>query len=68
MRTVLHHVEKIPSYAVIIRAIHERGEIQKAALREMERRGLWLSDEQKRQAGVDGYSPEALAHFIATAE
>lgn len=40
-------------FALIIRAIHERGEIQRAALDEMYRRGLWLSDDQKRQAGLN---------------
>ena len=45
-------VTKIPAYAVIIRAIHERGPSQRDALAELDRRGLWLSDDQKRQAGV----------------
>jgi hypothetical protein len=40
------------SYQLIIRAIHERGIRQKLALRAIERRGLWLSEDQKRQAGV----------------
>lgn len=40
------------AFAVIIRAIHTRGAEQKAALRELNRRGLWLSDEQKVQAGL----------------
>lgn len=44
----------MPSYAVIIRAIHERGESQKQALAELDRRGLWLSPEQRRQAGLRG--------------
>lgn len=43
---------KSQSFAVIIRATHERGEVQRAALDELNRRGLWLSDEQKRQAGL----------------
>lgn len=43
---------RLASYAVIIQATHERGETQKAALRELGRRGLWLSDDQKRQAGL----------------
>ncbi len=42
----------LPSYAVIIRAIHERGIMQRAALAELNRRGLWLSDAQKMQAGL----------------
>lgn len=49
--TILRPVRDIPAYAVIIRAIHERGPAQADALAELERRGLWLSDAQKRQAG-----------------
>lgn len=45
-------LEKAPHYVVIIRSIHERGESQKQALAELNRRGLWLSDEQKQQAGI----------------
>lgn len=41
-----------PAYQVIIRAIHSRGEAQRKALDEMKRRGLWLSKEQKVQAGL----------------
>ncbi len=48
----LHPVEELTNYAVIIRAIHERGAYQDGALLELERRGLWLSDEQKVQAGL----------------
>lgn len=44
--------DKLPAYCVIIQAIHERGETQAAALRELRLRGLWLSDEQKQQAGL----------------
>lgn len=43
---------KSQSFALIIRAIHERGLEQWAALREMSLRGLWLSDDQKRQADI----------------
>jgi hypothetical protein len=42
-----------PAYVVIIRAIHERGTSQREALEELDRRGLWLSEEQKRQAHTD---------------
>lgn len=49
--TILRPVRDIPAYAVIIRAIHERGPAQAEALAELERRGLWLSDAQKQQAG-----------------
>ena len=45
-------VDKIEAYAVIIRAIHERGPTQEEALDELKRRGLWLSEEQAQQAGV----------------
>lgn len=45
-------VTDIPAYAVIIRCIHERGESQAEALAELDRRRLWLSDEQKIQAGL----------------
>lgn len=46
-------MDNLPSYAVIIRCIHERGASQQAALVELKRRGLWLTAEQKKQAGVD---------------
>jgi hypothetical protein len=45
---------KLPHFAIIIRSIHERGESQRAALAELRARGLWLSDEQKAQAGITG--------------
>lgn len=48
----LDPVETIPAYAVIIRAIWERGPIQQEALAELDRRGLWLTDDQKLQAGL----------------
>ena len=38
------------TYAVIIRAIWERGDNQVEALAELHRRGLWLTTEQRRQA------------------
>jgi hypothetical protein len=44
--------DKLPDYAVIIRAIHERGISQRIAFAELSRRGLWLNDEQKRMAGI----------------
>lgn len=43
---------KLPSYCVIIQAIHERGPRQIAALDELNRRGLWLSADQRKQAGL----------------
>ncbi len=44
--------DKSQSFALIIRATTCRGEIQRAALDEMQARGLWLSDEQMAQAGL----------------
>jgi hypothetical protein len=45
-------VQDVPSFAVIIRAIHSRGTTQREALEELHRRGLWLNADQKRQAGL----------------
>jgi hypothetical protein len=55
--TKLEPVSAIPAYAVIIRATWERGAVQAEALAELNRRGLWLSDEQKRQAGLVSERP-----------
>ena len=44
--------EDSANFIVIINAIHERGERQDRALRELDARGLWLSSEQKQQAGL----------------
>lgn len=44
--------DKSRDFELIIRATHERGERQRIALREMGKRGLWLSAEQKQQAGL----------------
>lgn len=52
--THLKPVDRIPAYAVIIRAIHCRGAAQSEALQELDRRGLWLSTAQKQQAGLKG--------------
>lgn len=41
-----------PAYQIIIRAIHCDGERQRLALRHLEERGLWLTDDQMRQAKV----------------
>lgn len=51
-KTVLSPVRSIPAYAVIIRATWERGETQREALAELDRRGLWLSADQRAQAGL----------------
>ena len=48
------YLEKLPAYAVIIRALHSRGESQQAALAELNKRGLWLSADQKKIAGLEG--------------
>lgn len=45
-------MDGFPPYAVITQAVWERGKVQGIALRELYRRGLWLSDEQKKQAGL----------------
>jgi len=49
----LDPVQTIESYAVIIRAIHCRGQDQRDALEELDRRRLWLSHEQKISAGLE---------------
>lgn len=65
-------VATLPSYAVIIRAIWERGTNQRLALAELASRGLWLTPEQKAQANIgegcamDAYISKAigtLAYF-----
>lgn len=45
-------VREIKDFAVIIRCIHCRGEAQTEALIELDRRRMWLTDEQKLQAGL----------------
>jgi hypothetical protein len=45
-------ITRAQSYVVIIRTIHERGGSQAAALAELNRRGLWLTTDQRRQAGL----------------
>lgn len=42
----------LPDYAVIIRAIHDRQTAQVSALAELNRRGLWLNADQRKQAGL----------------
>lgn len=48
----LEQLIKRPAFVIIIRAIHERGENQRIALEALKARGLWLSDDQKAQAGL----------------
>jgi hypothetical protein len=52
MAVKLTPVREIPAFAVIIRCIWERGATQREALEELDRRRLWLSGDQKRQAGI----------------
>lgn len=49
--------ENLKAYQVIIRAIHQRGEDQWNCLAELDRRGLWLTEDQKVQAGLASYWP-----------
>jgi hypothetical protein len=44
--------EHLQNFALIIRCTHQRGEDQQNCLAELNRRGLWLSDEQKQRAGI----------------
>jgi hypothetical protein len=53
MATKLTPVEELEGYQVIIRAIWTRGIDQQSALAELCRRGLWLSADQRKQAGID---------------
>ena len=50
-KSKLEPVRDIPACAVIIQAIHARGPVQQEALAELARRRLWLTLEQKREAG-----------------
>jgi len=52
-------LEKLPDYAVIVRCIYEREKRQLMALAELNRRGLWLSKEQRAQAELKGDSGNA---------
>ena len=62
----LHPVAELTAYAVIIRAIHERGHYQDEALAELDRRGLWLTLDQKVQAGLASYWPRDKVPDSAT--
>ena len=50
--TVLTTPDKLKSWQLIIRCIHQRGADQEDCLKELAARGLWLSAEQKAQAGL----------------
>jgi hypothetical protein len=58
------NLQKFPSWIIIIRCIHERGQSQQDALVELKRRGLWLAEEQAKQAGITreqaGLGPEKI--------
>lgn len=45
-------VRDLPAYAVIIRAVWSTGQDQVDAFNELDRRGLWLSDDQRKAAGL----------------
>lgn len=49
---MLKPIRQIPSYAVILRCCWCRGEEQAEALEELDRRRLWLTEDQKVQAGL----------------
>ena len=51
-------VKDIPTYACIIRATWERGEVQREALIELLRRGTWLTEDMRAQGEI---SAEAYA-------
>lgn len=48
----LDSLRKADAGALITQALHSRGIRQRLALDEINRRGLWLSDDQKKQAGL----------------
>lgn len=50
--TKLTPVRGEPDWVVIIRCVWCRGADQQEALAELERRRLWLSEDQKAQAGI----------------
>jgi hypothetical protein len=65
---VLVHPSKLLAYQVIIRAIHQRGEDQENCLAELARRGLWLTDDQRIQAGLPCLPPRSLPRAKPEAE
>lgn len=50
-----------PAFQIITRAIWARGAVQRRALRDLERRGLWLSPWQRIAAGLDPIGAARLA-------
>lgn len=61
---MLTPVEKIPTYACIIRATWSRGSDQREALVELLRRGTWLTEDQREHGKI---SAEAYAEAQAAA-
>jgi len=55
-RQKLSPVREVSAAAVIIRCTTMRGPDQAEALAELDRRGLWLSDYQRRQAGLEAFT------------
>ena len=49
---ILLPVRSLPSCAVLLRAVWERGATQAEALAEIRRRGIWLTPQQRRDAGL----------------
>jgi len=43
---------KCEAFVIILRCLHCRGQDQQRALRALNARGLWLSTDQKAQAGL----------------
>jgi hypothetical protein len=52
MATKLTPVDRVPVWCLIIRATWERGQNQIDAIREIDRRRCWLSEDQLAQAGI----------------
>lgn len=48
----LAHPSALRDWELIIRCIWQRGEDQERCLKELKARGLWLSSEQRPQAGL----------------
>ncbi|MBB3910142.1 hypothetical protein [Sphingomonas desiccabilis] len=46
--------ERLKDWQLVLRCIHQRGADQEACLAELRERGLWLSEEQRAQAGLVG--------------
>ncbi|MCG6115869.1 MAG: hypothetical protein MEQ84_11785 [Mesorhizobium sp.] len=60
MKTALAPIHAIPAFAVIIRAMHERGPSQAEAIRELWHRRLWLSGDQIATTGLERGAYDAI--------